>query len=46
MKYMIIVEQFFFFKKQKNKNGYIASWLANCAWKPKIPVSSPADSYV
>ena len=26
--------------------GHVASWLATCAGKPKVPVSSPAASYV
>ena len=26
--------------------GRVAWWLATCAWKPKVPGSSPAASYV
>ena len=26
--------------------GRVAWWLAACAWKPKVPGSSPAASYV
>ena len=25
--------------------GRVAWWLATCAWKPKVPGSSPAASY-
>ena len=26
--------------------GFVAHWLETCGWKPKVPDSSPAASYV
>ena len=28
-----------------SQGGRVAWWLATCAWKPKVPGSSPAASY-